>query len=232
MMQILIVEDEIKLAAFVQQALQEKGYDAVVLSDGNEGLQAALTLPYDLLILDWLLPSCSGLDLCRKIRAKGKEIPILMLTARDAMEDKILGLDSGADDYLTKPFALAELLARVRALLRRKSLPNTDTIRIGDLTLIPLTRQVYRGEYEVYLTTREYSLLEYLMRNKEKAVSRLSLLEHVWGYDFDVGTNVVDVYINYLRKKLDREGAQKLIRSVRGVGYQLAPCPVDDIQRP
>ncbi len=221
-MRILIVEDEVKVAAFVRQALEEEGHAVDVALDGETGLRFALNGTYDLILLDWLLPKRDGLEVCRAVRKAGCSVPVLMLTARDAVQDRITGLDTGADDYLAKPFALGELLARTRALLRR-GLPSAPAVlQVGDLTLDPSTRRVQRGAQEIELSAKEYSLLEYLMRQAGRTVSRTMITDHVWDFDFDSGTNVVDVYINYLRNKIDRQAEQKLIQTVRGVGYRLA----------
>jgi DNA-binding response OmpR family regulator len=221
-MRILVVEDESKVASLVRRALEEEGHSVQVALDGEEGLNLALTTQPDLIILDWLLPGRDGLTICRAIRASGSHTPILMLTARDAIEHRVAGLDSGADDYLTKPFALGELLARVRALFRRGVSPQAPVLAIGDLVLDPATRSVRRGGVEIELSAREFSLLDHLMRNAGKTLTRSMIAERVWGYEFDSGTNVVDVYINYLRNKIDRGHAQKLIHTMRGVGYRLS----------
>lgn len=221
-MRILIVEDEAKVAAFVRQALEEEGHAVDVALDGEEGLRFALGGAHDLILLDWLLPRRDGLEVCRAVRTAGHSIPILMLTARDAVADRIAGLDTGADDYLAKPFALGELLARTRALLRRGTPGAPSVLQVGDLTLDPATRRVRRGAQDIELSAKEYSLLEYLMRQAGRTVSRTMITDHVWDFDFDSGTNVVDVYINYLRNKIDRSHEQKLIQTVRGVGYRLA----------
>lgn len=220
-MRVLVVEDEVKVAAFVQQALREEGHAVDVAADGSDGLRFALSAEYDLVILDWLLPGRDGLSVCRSLRGAGQRVPILMLTARDAIDDRITGLDTGADDYLTKPFALGELLARVRALLRRGMPGMLPDLTVGDLILTPATRHVRRGLRSILLSAREYALLEYLMRHAGQTVSRTMITEHVWDFSFDSGTNVVDVYINYLRKKIDHGHDQKLIHTVRGVGYRL-----------
>lgn len=221
-MHVLIVEDEAKVAAFVQQALQEEGHAVEVAGDGDEGLRLALGGTHDLVLLDRLLPGQDGLEVCRALRAAGRSVPVLMLTARGSVADRIEGLDTGADDYLTKPFALGELLARARALLRRGNGTGPAVITVADLTLDPATRRVRRGAQEIALSAKEYSLLEFLMRQAGRTVSRATITEHVWDFDFDGGTNVVDVYINYLRNKIDRSHPQKLIQTVRGVGYRLA----------
>ena len=218
-MRILIVEDEKKVANFVKKGLQEEGYAVDLTFDGEEGLKLGKDPSYDLIILDIYLPKLDGLAALKKLRAHGVRTPVLLLTVRATIEDKVLGLDSGADDYLTKPFAFQELLARVRALLRRRMDTGAAVIRIGDLVLDPASRIVSRGVRRIELTVKEFSLLEYFMRNPGKVLTRTMIIEHVWNYDFDSGTNVVDVYVNYLRKKIDSREEQKLIHTVRGVGY-------------
>ncbi|MCW3062569.1 MAG: cusR [Capsulimonas sp.] len=220
LMRILIVEDEQKVASFLRRALEEEGQAVDVEHDGEAGLQRALTYDYDLVVLDWLLPLRSGLDVCIAIREARTGTPILMLTARDAVKDRIAGLDAGADDYLVKPFALGELLARVRALLRRGK-TGAPKLVVGDLTLDPARHRVTRAGQEITLTAKEYALLDYLMRHAGQSLSRTMIAEHVWDFDFDGGTNVVDVYINYLRNKIDRGQERKLIHTMRGVGYCL-----------
>lgn len=220
-MRVLVVEDEVKVAAFLRQALEEEGYAVDVAHDGEAGLADARDPAYDLLILDHLMPKLSGRAVCRRLREAQVETPILMVTARDAVEDRVSGLDAGADDYLTKPFSLEELLARVRALLRRGRPGRSPLLRVDDLSLDPRTRQARRGDHTVELSAREYALLDYLMRNARRPVTRAMIAEHVWGFDFDSGSNVIDVYINYLRNKIDRGAQQKLIRTLRHVGYQL-----------
>ena len=220
-MRILVVEDEIKVAAFLRQALEEEGYAVDVAHDGEDGLALARDTAYDLLIFDHLLPRLSGRALCRRLREEQVETPILMVTARDAVEDRVAGLDAGADDYLTKPFSLEELLARVRAGLRRGAPGRSPVLRVDDLTLDPRTRLAQRGAQTVELSAREYALLDYLMRNARRPVTRAMIAEHVWGFDFDSGSNVIDVYVNYLRNKIDRKAENKLIRTLRHIGYQI-----------
>lgn len=221
-MQILVVEDEQKVAAFLRQALSEAGYAVSVAQDGASGLHLAQVSEFDLIVLDRLLPVVNGIDFCRTLRGLRSETPILMVTARDSLEDKVLGLDSGADDYLTKPFSLDELLARVRALLRRRNGPSASLVlTVEDLTLDTQTRIARRGNKQFELSSREYALLEYLMRNPHRPVSRAVIAEHVWGFDFDSGSNVIDVYISYLRRKINSGQDLKLIRTLRHVGYQI-----------
>lgn len=218
-MKILVVEDEEKMARALQRGLQEEGYAVDVAYDGLQGEDLILSSPYDLLILDWMLPKQDGLALCRKVRAQGNQVPILLLTARGTTADKVTGLDSGADDYLSKPFAFEELLARVRALLRRRS-DRSPVLRLADLELDPATRRVKRGDREIDLTAREYALLEYMLRHRGQVLTRTLLTEHVWGSG-EWYSNVVDVFIGYLRQKIDQGPGPKLIQTVRGVGYTL-----------
>ncbi|NOX97941.1 MAG: response regulator transcription factor [Nitrospirae bacterium] len=220
-MRILLVEDEKKVASFIKRGLKEKGYAVDVSYDGEEGLFMAESNPYDLIVLDIMLPGENGIVICRQLRKKKVNVPVLMLTARDEVEDKISGLDSGADDYLTKPFAFGEFLARVRALIRRKNNVKTTKLRVADLELDQLTHKARRAGREIELTGTEYALLEYLMLNADQVVTRTMISEHVWNYDFDSFSNVINVYINYLRKKVDAGFDKKLIHSLRGTGYML-----------
>jgi heavy metal response regulator len=218
-MRILVVEDEKKVARFIQQGLEEEHYTVDVANSGNEGEALALSVTYDLVILDIMLPEKSGLEITRSLRAKGFATPILMLTAKTTTEDKVAGLDSGADDYLTKPFAFAELLARVRSLLRRGSTEKTTTLAVADLILDTVTHKAQRAGRPVELTMKEYALLEFFMRNKDRVLSRTIISEHIWDYNFDTGTNLIDVYVNHLRNKIDAGATVRLIHTVRGVGY-------------
>jgi heavy metal response regulator len=220
-MRILVVEDEKKVAGFVKKGLEEEGYAVDQASDGETGLRMGLDGVHDLIILDVNLPKMDGLHVLRELRNKKATAPVLLLTVRAAIEDKVLGLDTGADDYLTKPFAFRELLARVRALLRRKTQAGSPILRIGDLTLDPARRLVSRGGDRIDLTAKEFALLDWFMRNPGRVLTRTMIGEHVWGFDFDPMTNVVDVYVNYLRKKIDADREKKLIHTVRGVGYVL-----------
>ncbi|UCD71027.1 MAG: response regulator transcription factor [Syntrophobacterales bacterium] len=224
-MRILVVEDEKKVASFLKKGLEEEHYAVDIAFDGEEGLFLAQINEYDLIILDIMLPKLDGMEVLRRIRIHGSSVPILMLTAKDSTENIISGLDSGSDDYLTKPFAFAELLARVRALFRRKMKEKTDFLRVGDLSLSTSTHQVKRGGREVELTAKEYALLEYFMRNPNRILTRTLITEHVWDYHFDPSTNVVDVYVNYLRKKIDRGFEKKLIHTIRGSGYMIKDEP-------
>ncbi|MEW6511352.1 MAG: response regulator transcription factor [Bacteroidota bacterium] len=220
-MRILVVEDEKKVARFIQQGLQEEHYTVDTANDGEEGLRMARDTDYDLLILDLMMPKKDGLALTREYRGNGGTAPILMLTAKTATDDKVAGLDSGADDYLTKPFAFAELLARVRSLLRRGVLEKSTVLSIADLELDTVSHKAKRAGKVIDLTTKEYALLEFFLRNKDRVLSRTIISEHIWDYNFDTGTNLIDVYINHLRGKIDTGRSAKLIHTVRGVGYVL-----------
>ena len=218
-MRILIVEDEKKVAAFIKKGLEEETYAVDTASDGEEGLYLGEQNPYDLIILDLMLPKINGLDILSRLRSKKIDTPILLLTAKDSVNDKVEGLNQGADDYLTKPFAFSELLARIRVLLRRGKAETKTTLEIADLTLDLVSHKVNRGDEEIELTGKEYSLLEYFMRNQEKVLTRTMIAEHVWDYNFDTFTNVIDVYVNHLRKKIDKNFPAKLLHTLRGVGY-------------
>ena len=220
-MKILVVEDEKKVAGFIKRGLEEDNYDVTVTHDGADGLKQALETEYSLVILDVMLPKKDGLTVIKEMRAAGKRTPVLMLTARDTTDDIVSGLEAGSDDYLTKPFAFAELLARVRALLRRGEQDRGAEIHFADLKLDPVTHKVWRGDKEIDLTAKEYGLLEYLLRNPNTVLSRQMIAEHVWDYAFDSFTNIIDVYVNYLRKKVDKDFSVKLIHTVRGQGYIL-----------
>jgi heavy metal response regulator len=218
-MRLLVVEDEKKVASFIKKGLEEEGYAVDLASDGETGLTMSLDGVHDLIILDINLPKMDGLSILRELRNKKVKTPVLLLTVRAAIEDKVIGLDTGADDYLTKPFSFQELLARVRALLRRRAEAESPLIQVADLTLDPATRFVSRGNQEIELTAKEFSLLSYFMRNPGRVLTRTMIAEHVWDYDFDPMTNVIDVYVNYLRKKIEAGSEPKLIHTVRGVGY-------------
>jgi heavy metal response regulator len=218
---ILVVEDERKVASFIKKGLEEEGYAVDVAADGEEGLVLALTRVHDLIILDIRLPKMDGLRVLQALRHDSVTAPVLLLTVRATIEDKVLGLDAGADDYLTKPFAFQELVARVRALLRRRSEGEPTVLRIGDLRLDPARRTVTRGDEKIDLTPREFALLDYFMRNPGRVLTRTMIAEHVWDYSFDTSTNVIDVYMNYLRKKVDAGREPKLLHTIRGVGYVL-----------
>jgi len=220
-MKILVIEDEKKVANFIKRGLEEDGYNVTTVHDGAEGLKQALSGDFSLVVLDWSLPKKDGLTVVKELRGAGKHIPVLMLTARGATEDIVSGLDAGADDYLTKPFAFAELIARVRALVRRSELDRGAEIVFADLRLDPVSHKVWRGGNEIDLTAKEYGLMEYLVRNPNTVLSRAMIAEHVWDYAFDSFTNIIDVYVNYLRKKIDKDYSVKLIHTVRGQGYIL-----------
>ena len=218
-MRILIVEDEKKVAAFIKNGLEEETYAVDIATDGEEGFHLGEQNQYDLIILDLMLPKINGLDILSGLRSQKIDTPILLLTAKDSVEDKVEGLNQGADDYLTKPFAFSELLARIRVLLRRGKAESKTTLEIADLTLNLVSHKVSRGSEEIELTGKEYSLLEYFMRNQEKVLTRTMIAEHVWDYNFDTFTNVIDVYVNHLRKKIDKNFSNKLLHTLRGVGY-------------
>lgn len=219
-MRILLVEDEKNVAAFIKKGLEEEFHTVDVAESGTEGFFMATSNDYDLMILDIMLPGISGIKLCKRLREKGIKKPILMLTVIDSVESKVKGLESGADDYLTKPFAFSELLARIKALLRR--IPDTVyELSLNDLKIDLLTRRVFRGDKEIILTPKEFSLLEYLLRNKGRVLSRTQIIENVWGYNFDPNTNIVDVHIRFLREKVDIGFNKKLIHTARGAGYIL-----------
>lgn len=220
-MNILIVEDNPSVARLLQQATHEAGYTNQLETDGLKALRLAQMVNFDLILLDVMLPGMDGIEVCRRLRAAGKETLILMITARDTTEDKVNGLDAGADDYVAKPFKIAELLARMRALLRRGQSSAMPVLQVDDLTLDPSTRQARRGGKNIDLSATEYSLLEYLMRHPGRVLTRSVILEHVWDYDFGGTDNVLDVYIMYLRKKIDKGGANQLIHTVRGVGFRM-----------
>jgi two-component system OmpR family response regulator len=220
-MRVLIVEDDVKMAGLIRRGLTEEGLSADVAADGDDALWMAAATDYDAIVLDVMLPGGDGFDVCRSLREKGQWAPVLMLTARDAVEDRVAGLDAGADDYLTKPFSFAELLARLRALARRPALERPAVLAVGDLRLDPATRQVWRGETEVQLSTKEFALLETFMRRPGEVLSRYQLLQHCWDYAYENRSNVVDVYVRYLREKVDRPFGRRSIETVRGVGYRL-----------
>jgi DNA-binding response OmpR family regulator len=221
-MRVLVVEDELRIAAFLQKGLQEKHYVVDVAGDGEDALDLVALTPYDLIVLDLLLPKRDGISVCREIRRRGLRTPILMLTARDTVDDRVLGLDSGADDYLVKPFAFKELLARLRALTRRPPVLESSVLQVADLTLDTRTQEVHRAGRLIELTAKEYLLLEYLLRHPNQVLSRPRIADHLWNYDSASGSNAVDVYIYNLRRKLDADPARGLIHTVRGAGYRLA----------
>ena len=223
-MHILVVEDDQRLARLLQRVLMEERHAVDTVHSGGRGLDLALSGGYDLIVLDLMLPDRDGVEVCRALRAEGIEAPVLMLTARGAVEDRVGGLNAGADDYLVKPFAMAELLARVNALLRRRdrTLDTGTQLTVDGLTMDLLRREVRREGRVIDLTPKEFALLEYLMRNPGLALSRTQIIDHVWRYDLDAVSNVVDIYIHYLRDKIDRGARRPLIKTVRGIGYKIA----------
>ena len=221
-MRILVVEDDRKVARFVRQGLCEEGHAVEIARDGSEALDFAFTEPtYDLIVLDVMLPGQDGFGVLKTLRARKIAVPVLMLTARDSVTDKVAGLDLGADDYLTKPFAFEEFLARVRALLRRRDADRAPMLRLDDLTVDPATRRVARGDRRIELTARQYALLEYFLRNAGRVLTRQMIAQHVWGLAFDAESNVIDVYVGYLRRKIERDPERRLLHTVRGAGYVL-----------
>jgi DNA-binding response OmpR family regulator len=225
-MRILVVEDDRKVASFIRKGLEEEGHAVEVAGDGAAGIERATDgSSWDLVVLDVMLPKGDGFSVLKALREEGLRMPVLMLTARDAVGDKVTGLDLGADDYLGKPFAFEEFLARVRALLRRGGGTPAPVLRLADLTLDPSTREVRRGTRRVELTAREHTLLEYFMRNAGRVLTRSMLAQHVWGLDFDPESNVVDVYVGYLRRRIEGQAERRLLHTVRGVGYVLKDEP-------
>lgn len=218
---ILLVEDEVKLARFVELELNSEGYQVSVAHDGMTGLTLARESSLDLAILDWMLPGISGLEICRRLRATGSSMPVILLTARDEVSDRVAGLDAGADDYVVKPFSIEELLARIRAHLRRTQEIDEDLLQFEDLSLNRRTREVFRGKRGIELTAKEFDLLEYLLSHPRQVFTRDQILEKVWGYDFMGDSNIIEVYIRYLRLKLEENNEKRLIYTVRGVGYAL-----------
>ena len=221
-MRILLVEDEDRIADFITRGLSEQGYAVDVASDGDEALQWNHIAEFDLIVLDVMLPGRDGIDVCRTLRGRGLRTPILMLTARDAVEDRVRGLDSGADDYLVKPFAFAELLARLRALMRREAAVVGSVLQVADLRFDTTTLAVSRQGVSMELTAKEFSLLEYMMRHPNQVLTRTMIAEHVWNYEFDNATNVIDVHIRNLRRKIDDPFPSRLIQTIRGTGYKIA----------
>jgi two-component system, OmpR family, response regulator len=221
-MRVLIVEDEVKMAGLIRRGLVEEGHGADIAATGEDALWMAQAHPYDAIVLDVMLPRLSGYETCRTLRNSGVWAPVLMLTARDAVDDRVAGLDAGADDYLTKPFSFAELLARLRALQRRGGVERPAEVRVGDLRLDPASRRVWRGATEIHLSPKEFALLETFMRRPGQVLSRLQLLEHAWDFAYENRSNVVDVYVRYLREKVDRPFGAGSIETVRGAGYRLA----------
>jgi DNA-binding response OmpR family regulator len=218
---ILVIEDEAKLAQFIELELKYEGYQVTLCHDGMSGLTAARETHPDLILLDWMLPGVSGLEICRRLRLTGDKVPIVLLTAKDEISDRVAGLDAGADDYLVKPFSIEELLARIRAHLRRTQEKDPDLLQFMDLSLNRRTREVYRGDRLIELTAKEYDLLEYLISHPRQVLTRNQILERVWGYDFMGDSNIIEVYVRYLRLKLEANKEKRLIQTVRGVGYVL-----------
>jgi len=220
-MRILVVEDEPKMAGLLRRGLVEEGYAVDIARTGTDGLWAASENPYDAIVLDVMLPDLDGFEVCRRLRTDDRWAPVIMLTARDAVTDRVAGLDAGADDYLTKPFSFGELFARLRALLRRGPSARPPVLQVDDLALDPATRQVARGRHEISLTAKEFALLEYFMRRAGEVLSRSRLIEHVWDFGFEGDSNIVDVYVRYLREKVDRPFGRDSIETIRGIGYRL-----------
>ena len=220
-MRVLVIEDETKVGSFIKRALEEESYAVDLCEDGAQGLDLALSGSYDLIMIDLMLPGLPGLEVLTRLRKEKIQTPVLILTAQSKVDQRVKGLDAGADDYLTKPFAIDELLARVRALLRRGPAESAGVFQIDDLMLNPATREVTRGGQRIDLTVKEYALLEYFMRHAGRVLTRPMISDHVWNQDFDTFTNVIDVYVNYLRNKIDRGRAKKLIHTIRGSGYML-----------
>jgi DNA-binding response OmpR family regulator len=219
--QILVIEDEIRLARFIELELSSEGYTITVAHNGMDGLALVRESNPTLIILDWMLPGLTGLELCRRLRATGNTTPIIFLTAKDDISDRVVGLDAGANDYVVKPFSIEELLARIRAQLRHQQEDNQDLVKFTDLTLNRRTREVYRGKRAIDLTAKEFDLLEYLLSHPRQVLTREQIIQRVWGYDFIGDTNIIEVYIRYLRTKLEGEGESRLIDTVRAVGYVL-----------
>jgi two-component system, OmpR family, response regulator len=220
-MRALVVEDEPKMAALLRRGLVEDGYAADVAGTGEEALRMARAVPYDAIVLDVMLPGLGGFDVCRRLRSSGVWSPVLLLTARDGVDDRVVGLDAGADDYLTKPFSFAELLARLRALTRRGLFERRTVLEVGSLRLDPATRQVWRKDVQLELSAKEFALLETFMRRPGHVLSRIDLLDHAWDYGYESRSNVVDVYVGYLRAKIDRPFGLRSIETVRNAGYRL-----------
>jgi two-component system, OmpR family, response regulator len=226
-MRVLVVEDEVRMATLLERGLREEGYAVDVADDGTDGLWLATENEYDAIVLDAMLPGIDGFEVCRKVRAAGRWAPVLLLTARDGVDDRVRGLDAGADDYLTKPFSFAELAARLRALVRRGGNARPTIYEVGDLRLDPATHRAWRGGTEVALSPKEMALLGLLMRNAGRVVTRTEIIDHVWDFAYDGVSNVVDQYIGYLRKKVDRPFARDDIETVRGIGYRLRDEPTE-----
>ena len=220
-MRLLVIEDEKSLLKIIAKRLKEEGYSIDAVTNGRDGENYIYSTDYDCIILDIMIPIVDGLTLLRRIRAKKISTPVLLLTARDSIEDRVVGLDTGADDYLIKPFSFDELLARVRALLRRQKEKRDIVLSVGDLKLDTVTREIKRGDRSIELTSKEYSILEYFLKNKNRVLTKSQIAEHVWNYDFEYNSNIVEVYIRYLRRKIDEDFKNKLIHTIRGGGYVL-----------
>jgi two-component system OmpR family response regulator len=223
---VLVVEDELRMAALLKRGLQEDGYAVDVASSGPDAIWQATEFAYDAVLLDLMLPGLDGVEVCRQLREAGRWVPVLMLTARDAVEDRVRGLDAGADDYLTKPFSFAELSARVRAMIRRGAIERPTELQVADLRLEPATRRAWRGEAELRLSAKEFALLELFLRHPDEVLTRTRILEHVWDFAYEGGSNVVDQYVLYLRRKIDRPFGVDQLETVRGAGYRLRGEPV------
>jgi two-component system OmpR family response regulator len=228
---ILVVEDELRMAALLKRGFEEDGYAADVVSSGTDAVWQACEFSYDAIVLDLMLPGLDGVEVCRRLRDGGRWMPILMLTARDAIEDRVRGLDAGADDYLTKPFSFAELSARIRALIRRGAIERPTVVQVDDLRLDPASRQAWRGETELELSAKEFALLELFMRHPDEVLTRTRVLEHVWDFAYEAASNVVDQYVLYLRRKIERPFGLRQLETVRGAGYRLrrASEPSDEL---
>ncbi len=231
-MRILVVEDELKMAGLLRRGLEEEGYAVDLAAAGSDGLWAATENQYDAIVLDVMLPDIDGFEVCRQLRSRGRWAPVLMLTARDAVQDRVAGLDAGADDYLTKPFSFSELFARVRALVRRGAGARPAVLRAGDLALDPASRRVARGDIQIPVTAKEFALLDYFLRRPGQLLTRSMILEHVWDFAYEGDSNVVDVYVRYLREKIDRPFGRDSIETVRGSGYRLREVRSDDAADP
>ena len=231
-MRILVVEDDVKMAGLLRRGLGEEGYAVDLAGSGTDGLWAATENPYDAIVLDLMLPDIGGLDVCRELRTRGRWMPVLMLTARDAVHDRVAGLDAGADDYLSKPFAFSELFARLRALVRRGPSERPPILRVGDLVLDPAARSVVRNATRLDLSAKEFAVLELFMRHPGEVLSRSRILEHAWDFAYDGDSNVVDVYVRYIREKIDRPFGLRTIETVRGSGYRLRAEGVDGVADP
>src|SRR5258705_13564909 len=231
-MRILVVEDELKMAGLLKRGLEEEGYAVDVAATGSDAIWAATENPYDAILLDLMLPDMNGFEVCRRLRARGRWAPVLMLTARTAVADRVAGLDAGADDYMTKPFAFSELLARLRALIRRGIGERPAVLRSRDLALDPASHRVSRGDVSIELTAKELALLEYFMRRPGEVLTRSRIIDHVWDFGYDGDSNVVDVYVRYLREKIDRPFHCDTIETVRGSGYRLRDELPDDAADP